>query len=120
MDAGLLGSAVELSWAAGEGCVIPYLGWLGLDRRFAGFVFFLNPFAVIVLQPLVGHLSDHGAGLGPALGSKIRLVIILGALTCLGFLIIVLSLRLGNALAALGADPASIAIGATFVGYVSY
>eukprot|EP01064_Diplonema_japonicum_P024049 TRINITY_DN34523_c0_g1_i1.p1 TRINITY_DN34523_c0_g1~~TRINITY_DN34523_c0_g1_i1.p1 ORF type:complete len:450 (+),score=47.27 TRINITY_DN34523_c0_g1_i1:63-1412(+) len=54
-----VGFAVEFAWAAGESSLVPYLvDDLKVAMSLAVLVFAVNPCVAIVLQPLLGKLSD--------------------------------------------------------------
>ena len=51
-------AAVQMGWTVGEGLIIPYLLSLGVSNAMANAAFLLNPLIGLILQPMLGSMSD--------------------------------------------------------------
>lgn len=87
--AGLIGLAVEFTWAVQESTIVPYLLWLHVPLRFTGFTYLINPIVGVGLQLSVGRLSD-------ALGRRKPFLLGLTITGLFGLLLLMLSYRLGS------------------------
>lgn len=90
-----MAAGVQFGWALQLSLLTPYVEVLGIPHAWASYIWLCGPISGMLMQPLVGHLSDHCES---SWGRR-RPFIVIGAFTVIvGILVIAFSADLGYAL----------------------
>lgn len=107
---------VQFGWALQLSLLTPYVQELGIPHAWAGLVWLCGPAAGLLVQPLVGHLSDRCSG--GRYGRRRPFIAAGAALIALAVLIVGHSADIGAALGdRRGPGPRPRAVGAFIVGF---
>jgi solute carrier family 45 protein 1/2/4 len=110
---------VQFGWALQLSLLTPYVQELGIPHAFASLVWLCGPLSGLLVQPLVGHLSDRVAPAASPLGRRRPFIAAGAASIAAAVLTVGFSADLGRLLGD-GVEPGAARLGAIVVYLVGF